>query len=239
MSDFNWRCPHCERHVTISSGRFSTKDHILFIPNRTGNHGLRSQFIVCPNPECGKYTLTVFLQDTVSMPGQEHKFTTLIDRWKLVPWGESRAFPDYVPQAIRDDYVEACSIVELSPKAAATLARRAVQGIVRGFWQISKNTLNQELLELANHIGASITQETWDSIDAIRSVGNIGAHMERDINIIVDVDPEEAELLIELVETLIEDTYVASHDRQQRHAKLVALKTKKQDEKKGPATQES
>ena len=31
----------------------------------------------------------------------------------------------------------------------------------------------------------------WQAIDAVRSIGNIGAHMEKDINLIVDVDPEE------------------------------------------------
>jgi len=35
---------------------------------------------------------------------------------------------------------------------------------------------------------------TWEAIDAVRKLGNIGAHMEKDINVIVDVDPEEAEL---------------------------------------------
>ena len=33
---------------------------------------------------------------------------------------------------------------------------------------------------------------TWKSIDATRKIGNIGAHMEKDINLIVDVDPKEA-----------------------------------------------
>ncbi len=43
----------------------------------------------------------------------------------------------------------------------------------------------------------------------------------------------EADLLIELVETLIEDTYIASHERRQRHERLMALKAKKEAEKTG------
>ena len=46
---------------------------------------------------------------------------------------------------------------------------------------------------------------TWAAIDAVRRVGNIGAHMEHDINVIVDVEPREAELLIGLVETLFRE----------------------------------
>src|SRR5258708_39805990 len=112
-------------------------------------------------------------------------------------------------------------------KGAARVGRSAVQGIGRDYWKIAKNNLYQELEELKTHIGGSISQETWDSIDAVRSVGNIGAHMEKDINVIVDVDLDEAELLIELVENLIVDTYVAANERDQRHKKLLALKAKK------------
>ena len=50
----------------------------------------------------------------------------------------------------------------------------------------------------------------------MRKVGNIGAHMEKDINVIVPVDEGEAELLVQLVETLIEDCYVARHKRWRR-----------------------
>jgi hypothetical protein len=44
--------------------------------------------------------------------------------------------------------------------------------------------------------------------------------MEKDINVIVDVDPDEAKLLIGLIETLIDEWYVARHDREQRLKKL-------------------
>ena len=55
---------------------------------------------------------------------------------------------------------------------------------------------------------------TWDAIDAVRKIGNIGAHMEKDINIIVDVDPDEAQLLIELIEILVKEWYIAKHQRE-------------------------
>jgi hypothetical protein len=65
--------------------------------------------------------------------------------------------------------------------------------------------------------------ETWDAIDAVRKIGNIGAHMEADINVIVDVEPEEARLLIGLVETLVDEWYVTRHERKTRNSQLVAL----------------
>ena len=67
-----------------------------------------------------------------------------------------------------------------------------------------------------------IDPTTWGAIDAVRSVGNIGAHMEKDINIIVDVDPDEAGLLIGLVETLLKEWYVAREERKVRMMAVIA-----------------
>jgi len=55
-----------------------------------------------------------------------------------------------------------------------------------------------------------------DAIDVVRKVGSIGAQMEADINVMVDVDPNEAQVLIELVETLFAEWYIARHNRTER-----------------------
>jgi hypothetical protein len=75
---------------------------------------------------------------------------------------------------------------------------------------------------------------TWAAIDAVRKVGNIGAHMEKDINVIVDVEPNEAQLLIGLIESLVKDWYVAKHDREERLKEIAALAAKKDATKTAP-----
>ena len=50
-----------------------------------------------------------------------------------------------------------------------------------------------------------VTPESVEAIDHARKIGNIGAHMEKDINLIIDIDPEEAQILIELVENLFDE----------------------------------
>lgn len=68
-------------------------------------------------------------------------------------------------------------------------------------------------------------------------VGNIGAHLERDIDLIVEVDPDEAQLLIGLVETLVRETYIARDARQAQMGDLVALaQAKKQAKQPAPAS---
>jgi hypothetical protein len=127
-----------------------------------------------------------------------------------------------------NDYKEACLIVNDSPKASATLSRRCLQGIIRDFWKISRPKLFDAIKELEVKIDPS----TWRAIDGVRSVGNIGAHMETDINLIVDVDPEEAKKLIVLIEFLLKDWYVARHDREEHMQKVIDLAKLKTDEKK-------
>ena len=61
----------------------------------------------------------------------------------------------------------------------------------------------------------------------MRKLGNIGAHMEKDINVIVDVDPNEADLLIGLIETVLREWYVAREDRKARMGAIVAAATAK------------
>ncbi len=61
---------------------------------------------------------------------------------------------------------------------------------------------------------------TWDAIDAVRKVGNIGAHMAKKVDIIIDIEPNEAELLIGLIERLFEDWYIA-REKRQNHLKSV------------------
>ena len=59
-------------------------------------------------------------------------------------------------------------------------------------------------------------------------VGNIGAHMEKDINVIIDVDPNEATQLIGLIEILVKDWYITRHERQERLTAIAALANTKQ-----------
>lgn len=215
MGSFNWTCPHCERAVTISDERFSSSDHPLYIENTDGYRVFKSDFIVCPNPECGRFTLKATLH--LGHPGNGYMMKTAqLQTWSLVPSGTFKAFPTYIPESIRQDYQEACLIKELSPKASATLSRRCLQGILRDFWAVKPGNLANEIEQVKDKIDSM----TWDAIEAVRRLGNIGAHMEKDINVIVEVDPDEAAHLVGLIETLLSEWYVA---REQRTARMSAV----------------
>ncbi|MCF8153486.1 MAG: DUF4145 domain-containing protein [Rhodoferax sp.] len=222
MNDFNWTCPHCERAVTISEGRVTIRQHSLVIKNAIGRRTLRSEFIVCPNPDCQQFTLKTELYKSAE-GHYEDRLLAKVEEWRLVPNSKAKVFPTYIPQAILADYKEASLIRDLSPKASATLARRCLQGIIRDYWGVKPGRLVDEI----DDIKPRVDPLTWDAIDAVRKLGNIGAHMEKDINIIIDVDPEEAELLIGLIETVLREWYVAREERRVRMGTIVAAATAK------------
>jgi hypothetical protein len=171
---------------------------------------------VCPNPDCKKFTFAV---KVFSFDRATNTVKDLIADARLIPPSFAKVLPDYIPVAIKQDYEEACAIRDLSPKAAATLARRALQGMIRDFWGVSKARLIDEI----EGIKEKVDPLTWNAINVVRGVGNIGAHMEKDINVIVDVDPDEAGLLIELIETLVDEWYVQRYERQERMNAVIKL----------------
>lgn len=223
----NFTCPYCNHHSTITEpDYFSLWEKIQINKSDREDAGLYAVAITCPNKECNKLWLKLELCSAYeqSYPGSGNwmKSATL-ESWQLLPESEARVLPNYIPIPIQDDYKEACRIRDLSPKASATLARRCLQGMIRDFWHVSKPTLKEEIEALESLIDTS----TWEAIDSVRSVGNIGAHMEKDINLIIDVGSDEAQLLIGLIEQLIEDWYVQKHDREERMRKVKVLAEEK------------
>lgn len=220
---FFWTCPYCDRDTTITD-TYSTNAFDLRLKNAEGCRRFKTFLIVCPNPKCQRFTLRITVHKAeFSSTGLDRIEDLPVETWNLIPPSSAKVFPDYVPRVIRDDYVEACKISGLSPKASATLSRRCLQGMIRDYWKIAEARLIDEIKTLENKVDA----QTWAAIDAIRKIGNIGAHMEKDINVIVDVDPNEAQVLIELIELLLKDWYVARHDREERLKNIVKIKDQK------------
>ena len=146
-----------------------------------------------------------------------------IHKWTLLPHSHAKPFPSYIPEPILNDYNEACAISDLSPKASATLARRCLQGMIRDYWEITDTTLYKEI----NALEGKVTEQVWESLNAVREIGNIGAHMEKDINVIVDVESDEAKILIEMLEILFEEWYIARHERDSKLSRIQQIRDHK------------
>lgn len=212
MSQNVFKCPECGVATYYNDKSYmntglSLGNYLLPFKERVNLYQLFIEHFICGN--CKESFFIISIRDWDNR--------TVLHLCKTIAKSENyKIYPDFVPLTIRQDYEEACKIKELSPKSSATLARRALQGMIRNFWGISGKSLYDEI----NQIKDKVDSDTFDAIDAVRKIGNIGAHMEKDVNVIIDIEPSEAELLINLIEELIEDWYIAREQRRVRNEKL-------------------
>jgi hypothetical protein len=222
-------CPFCGQHSQTTEGNAqASHQDVEFSGKRLR---LDTSFTFCLNRACKGYTLLATLNRVEDRSNGTIGFVPE-HAWRLIPSSAARPLPNYIPTAIVADYTEACLIASLSPKASATLSRRCLQGMIRDFWGANEKTLFAEITA----IKFRMDPETWAAIDALRRVGNIGAHMEADINVIIDVDPDEAQQLIGLLEMLIDEWYVARETRKNRIAGVIAIGASKAEAKKAEAS---
>lgn len=233
MQPFEWRCPFCGHHQIVTDANIEYLWRFLDIgKSKFGNVGLIHKAIRCVNLECSEVYISIEFTTSELVIGRGQVFGNTLKTWSLRPESSSKTQPDYIPDPLREDYYEACLVRDMSPKASATLSRRCLQGMIRDFCGISKARLIDEIKELrslseSGRAPKGVELEAIEAIDAIRDIGNIGAHMEKDISLIVDVDPGEAQALIELIEMLFDEWYVARHKREQKLAAVKAIAAEK------------
>lgn len=228
--NFNWTCPTCGRHTTITSPNYTRSCLDLICRETPDDLGIEiwGQLIECPNPECHAQSFSVKVNR-----GSRNRSAGRLDSRSDQPVGIGKftflpttpqPLSSHIPAGVLSDYNEAYLISQLSPKASATLARRALQGMVRDFFQVAgKRTLHAELEAIKPHCDPAL----YEAMMAVKSVGNIGAHPEQDVSLIVDVEPGEAETLLQLIHLLDREWYVARADRLERIAKMNHLAASK------------
>lgn len=214
----NWQCPYCSKHSVLTTDSYDTAKGFVSTSDKgkDGDLTYGLGYFVCPNPECKEYVLNIRIHRRVHDQSVKHyaKYDDGAEvlSYRLRPRGNAKPIPDYIPNQLRTDYSEACLILQDSPKASATLSRRCLQGLIRDYYKITKATLNQEIRALQDQLPTDL----WEAVDAIREVGNVGAHCEKDVNVMIDVSYEAASALIGLIELLFEETYVRDHNRKKR-----------------------
>lgn len=195
-------CGHAQAYVGSAGsayvGLFSDNAYKNITNEEYGRSSLIVNWFTCSNTDCGRTCIT-------SINRQSGAQQDIYPRFSFIN------YPKFIPAQIRSDYQEACSIIDASPKAAATLFRRCLQGMIHDFWNINEGNLAKEISALQGKIPVA----QWAAIDGLRRIGNIGAHMERDVDLIINVEPHEALVLRGLIELLMDKWYIARHDENQ------------------------
>jgi hypothetical protein len=101
--------------------------------------------------------------------------------------------------------------------------------MIRDFHGIKKARLADEIEALQGLIPSF----QWNAIDGLRKIGNIGAHMEKDVNVVIDIDPQEASKLLKLVEMLLEQWYINRREQEELCLQISTVSASKEAQRKG------
>lgn len=133
----------------------------------------------------------------------------IVSSFLVYPKAISRApLSTDVPDEFAKDYKEACLVIADSPKASAALSRRCLQNILRGKAGVKKSDLSKEIEEVLQ--SKQLPSHLAQAIDAVRNIGAFAAHPIKSTNTgeIVDVEPGEAEWLLDVLEGLFDFYFV-------------------------------
>ena len=225
------KCPFCgiaSKASNLSNGNFfleGSSGELITYENGHRNEVVKFQggevlcrVLKCANIACKKSSLWIFYNDGKGRIGEI----------RVVPKSSAKPLPEYIPKKLRDDYEEACLILEDSPKASAALARRCLQGMIRDLWDVDEPNLYNEILAIKKDIDIDL----YNALEGLRGIGNIGAHPE----LIVDVNKSDACHLVSLLEFLFDLWYVAEHTKKESLSAVSLAAQRKKQEKKESRT---
>ena len=127
-----------------------------------------------------------------------------------------------VPTAFAADYLEACEVLDASPKAAAALGRRCLQHLLREHVRVKAKDLADQIQEVLD--AKTLPSDLAEDIDAIRHIGNFAAHPTKSLHSgeILDVEPGEAEWTLTVLEGLLDFYFVRTAERAAKRNELNA-----------------
>lgn len=206
------KCPHCATSIHESWKLIANWNDIQ-------EHNWRVEALNCP--DCRGACIR--LQQTI--PGGGPKIH------KAFPPGSIRILPKEVEGVFREDFEQASAVLSVSPKASAALSRRCLQLLLREKGGYQQKDLSHQI-EAAMNSGHLPTYLA-EAIDGVRSIGNFAAHpLKSQVSgEIVDVEPGEAEWLLDTLEGMF-DFYVVQPA--QLRAKRAALDAKLKEFGKPP-----
>jgi uncharacterized protein DUF4145 len=207
------KCPHCAVAVNESWTTWNLHQEPEKSPNAFDVWAMWG--MVCP--ECGEFI------------GQLRRTTPdgSVEHLRALVWPSSTTRPvaPEVEDRYKRDFKEAVSVLPLSAKASAALSRRMLQDIIREKAGIKRKDLDKEIQGVID--SNSVPSWLAQNLDAVRAVGNFAAHTTKRTNTgeVVDVEPGEAEFLLDVLEGLF-DFYFVQPERARKQREAVDQKLK-------------
>jgi hypothetical protein len=213
------KCPYCSTTVKVNYRETFIASH----PDQL-DHGYEVAYGTCPQCSRPIVVLREGRVGTIVPEGiEEYAYPTVenIEHEEIIyPKHATRSVEMEVPDDYRTEFLEACSVVQLSPKASAALSRRLLQAVLREEFNIKHGSLAKEIEDFIQR--EDVPPYLSKAVDAIRNIGNLAAHPIKDTSTgeIVDVEPGEAEWLLEVLESLFDFAFVQPKRLEERRQKL-------------------
>lgn len=202
------KCPHCQTMVFFERPAENEIDYILSQPQP------RNRITVSICPSC--QNAIVQLKKLKSIPQGGIEILESYTIWPIT--SERSSAPKAVPDNIATDFNEACLVLRYSPKASAALARRCLQTVLSD----KGNTKSKELSKQIDEVLPNIPSYLANDLDAIRNIGNFGAHEQKSkfSGLILDVEEGEAEWNLDILEELFNFYYVGPLEAEEKRNAL-------------------
>lgn len=202
--DGDTTCPHCQRAITARVWKEYLTSH--------DKKRWYSFYYTCPS--CNRLVITIL---AVSQKDKDKEvITDIIHAYPRI----KKPVPPEVPEPYSSEFREASLVLQDSPKASAALSRRCLQLLLRNKLQVKPGKLSDEIEEALKT--NKIPSHLADDLHYVRVIGNLAAHPHKDehTGMIVDVEPGEAEYLLEVLAGLFDALFVTPARHAQRRSAL-------------------
>ena len=223
------KCPHCEAWYLPDQDLYEAE---------SGYYDLKWSWFRVVEEFCPGCTGAIlYLNETqdASEPGGKYLRTEMIEGTEQLIWPKtvvSERCPDEVPDMYRNDYDEARSVLPYSAKSAAFLGGRVLQHLLQAEYGSKAPTLEKQIEDVLARTGPdAIPSQLRDLLDMIRKSRNIAGHPFWDqTGQLIDVEPKEAELVLDTVGALFQERFVYPAQR----AAIAAQVSQKYGQKRRP-----
>ncbi len=201
-------CPHCQ----VANRDEWTKTRLKDSEGQGTNFYIRQ--LMCL--ECNKHTIYFDHYFKAYDESEERHRTKRVEKRVYPDEAARKPIHPSVPEGLANDYTEACLVLPISPKASAALSRRCLQLLIHKEFNIDKGYLWKEIKELRE--SGQLPEYIAKPIDEIRKLGNYAAHPNEDEKTgeIIDIEPQEADWLLEIIEDLFDHCYAKPAETKKR-----------------------
>lgn len=215
-------CPHCLDAIHPSF----TYNHLSFFHETKGKATAIINWHGCPS--CGKYIVFIgFPEDDAKVENFTNSTFLTSDLSKsstvtmIFPKTKARRglSPD-IPPDFAKEFGEASQVLPISPNASAAVSRRCLQRLLREKGGVKPGDLSKEIQQVLD--SKQLPTHLADAIDAVRAIGNFGAHpiKSTQTGVIVDVEAGEAEWDMDVLEGLFDFYFVQPAQTQRKRTAL-------------------